>query len=298
MKNMNTATATPEIIIPAATAAAIDSTAAAIENEEGNTMNANTISTPAANAPIIPVVERTEYANFIMGLYSEGNRSTMMKAKLTDSILQISLPEYQFAMADILSCAVSLTAKLAAKAEKKEITAAENALFKKIEKVFGWAGILPEYSDLYYFQSLALQMKRGKDTVDADGHTTAGKMSITGKTVTAICKAAEVLMGMHLNGIAWDATLLEFKPYTPEQLEKMDKRIKKYQEKKTAAKTEAAAKSAKDANNAAKEKARTAAAKKPTSKNGTSAKKPTSKKEASTQTAPESTAAKEESTAA
>ena len=177
-----------------------------------------------------PIVKPTAYADFLRGLRSEGNRSSMT-ARVCDSVLGMAFGEYKLMMDDIVNASVFLTSKVT-KGVHKDIVDAENALYTRLSKVFALAGLLVDRSDLYFCAFHCLQLKRTKAVVNEDGTTTAGTMFSTGKTLTGACKMVEVLIGMRLDGYVWNEEHEEFRAATEDQRKKFEKQVEKYNEKK------------------------------------------------------------------
>ena len=185
---------------------------------------------PAEVAPAAPIIKPTAYADFLRGLRSEGNRSSMT-ARVCESVLGMAFGGYKLMMDDVVNASVFLTSKVS-KGIHKDIVDAENALYTRLSKVFALAGLLVDRSDLYFCAFHCLQLKRTKAVVNEDGTTTAGTIFSTGKTLTSACKMIEVLMGMRLAGYVWNEGHEEFRAATEDQRKKFEKQVEKYNEKK------------------------------------------------------------------
>ena len=185
---------------------------------------------PAEVAPAAPIVKPTAYADFLRGLRSEGNRSSMT-ARVCESVLGMAFGGYKLMMEEVANASVFLTSKVT-KGVHKDIVDAENALYTRLSKVFALAGLLVDRSDLYFCAFHCLQLKRTKAVVNEDGTTTVGTMFSTGKTLTSACKMIEVLMGMRLDGYVWNEEHEEFRAATEDQRKKFEKQVEKYNEKK------------------------------------------------------------------
>ena len=218
-RTTSTTTNTPEVVT-------ITNTPDVTTNNAPEIVTTESAADEIIKAITAPVVENTAYAAFISGLRSEGNRATMT-AKVSESVLGMSLSEYKLVMADIADASVFLTAMIT-EGEHANIVTAENALYSRLSKAFAWSGQLVERSDLYFCAFHCLQLKRTKSVINEDGTTTSGTMTSTGKSLSGACKMVEILIGMRLAGYVWDIAHKEFRTLTQDQRIKMETRIAKF----------------------------------------------------------------------
>lgn len=254
----------------------------------------NSIATTEVTA--LRVTEATLFTAIINTMYHEGNRTAAAK-NTVEANTPVCFIEYKRMHTSLHREIAALLSVLPSK-DRDAITAAENRAFPLLKAIFDLSGVLPEQSDLYALVVNGFTARKAKDEQDeTTGKTITGKVSTVPVSESTFRKQVEVLAGQKMNGFAWDANLNKFRAKTDAEIERENKRIKKYHEKKAAeaeaAKAAAEAAAKKDAKNARKEaiaNADRAAAKKSTAKKSAgksaAAKTAVNETQSSTQIAP------------
>ena len=262
-----------------------------------NTATESTVNTTATESTALRVTEITLFTAIINTMYQEGNRTAAV-SKTVETNTDKCFTEYKRMHTDLHKAIAALLGVLPSK-DRDAITEAENKAFPLLKDIFALSGVLPEQSDLYALVVNGFTARKAKDEQDeTTGKTITGKVSTVPVSESTFRKQVEVLAGQKMNGFAWDTNLNKFRVKTDAEIEREDKRIKKYHEKKKAEQDAANAKAA-QAKKAAEKNARKeavanadrAAAKKSTGKKSTGKKNQAPVQPTTEQTAVESTAA-------
>lgn len=193
------------------------------EKKEGSNMNISAL---------IPAITVNPYGEVLMNLRKEGGSKTVT-AKIADAVCGCSIDEYRAPFYKVRALAVALDNAIDSR-DSATIAAAEDNLCAVLSNLYNAAagGLLPDRTDCKYCVLALNALRKGKDTQNLDGTTIKGTRDFRGVTDAAYVKAIENLIATRLLGQAWDENLNTFRAFTPEEVERMKKRVQRYHEKK------------------------------------------------------------------
>lgn len=195
-------------------------------------MNMNTANT-ATVVDLVPAMTLQPLGEVLVNLRKQGGAHTVT-AKIADAVCGCPLDVYRQRLLKIRTLALDLDAANDTH-DMKTIVPAEDVLLKSLGDLYNAAcmGLFPDRSDMKYCIKAIHTLRKGKDELNEKGELIVkGTKDFRPVSDTSYIKAIENLIATRIMGQAWDEHLNDFRQYTPEEIEKMKKRVARYYEKK------------------------------------------------------------------
>lgn len=227
-------------------------------------MNTNTANTVTV-VDLVPAMTLQPLGEVLVNLRKQGGSHTVT-AKIADAVCGCPIDVYHQRLLKIRALALDLDAANDTH-DMKAIVPAEDALAKSLGDLYNAAcmGLFPDRSDMKYCIKAIHALRKGKDELNEKGEIVhKGTKDFRPVSDTSYVKAIENLIATRIMGQAWDEHLNDFRQYTPDEIEKMKKRVARYYEKKAKQeeKTEKPAPEKKTAKKATKKTAKKSSTKK------------------------------------